>query len=72
MENNYKRKTYPFEIVPTDLFHYAGRDFLLIVDNYSGYFETEMEKSSAETHRIFILYRTNAKGEIRFVFNPTP
>lgn len=31
--------TYPFEIVATDLFSYAGRDFVLMVDSYSGYYD---------------------------------
>lgn len=30
---------YPFEIVATDLFKFQSRDYLLIVDSYSGFFD---------------------------------
>lgn len=36
---NKEISTYPFEIVGTDLFTHSGREFILMVDSYSGYFD---------------------------------
>lgn len=33
--------TLPFEIVASDMFHFHGKDYLLIADSYSGYFDFE-------------------------------
>ncbi|GAB0092358.1 uncharacterized protein DMENIID0001_073480 [Sergentomyia squamirostris] len=39
----------PFEIVATDLFNHRNRDYILMVDSYSGYFDFQELKSTSST-----------------------
>ncbi|XP_058840852.1 uncharacterized protein K02A2.6-like [Topomyia yanbarensis] len=42
--------TLPFEIVGSDLFHFQGRDYILIADSYSGYFDfVELRETSSKS-----------------------
>lgn len=44
--------SYPFQIVATDLFSYKSREFILIVDSYSGYFDFRQLKHSTSKELI--------------------
>lgn len=43
---------YPFHIAAMDLFEYAGRDFISIIDSYSGYLIVEQLNSKTSGHII--------------------
>lgn len=44
--------TYPFQIVATDLFKFKSRDFIIIVDSYSGFFDFRQLKHSTSKETI--------------------
>ncbi|XP_036347774.1 uncharacterized protein K02A2.6-like [Rhagoletis pomonella] len=46
---------YPFQIVSSDIFHYKGYEYLLIADQYSGFFDFKQLKSSTATEVIICL-----------------
>ena len=45
----------PWQIVATDLFHFRGCDYLLLVDYYSRFFETAKLPDTTVTLNLFLL-----------------
>lgn len=43
---------YPFQIVASDVFNFAGHEYLLIADHYSGFFDFKRLRSTSSTETI--------------------